>query len=91
MASPTYSPAVYAPVAKPRSLVGNHLLTSVLLAGKAGVSATPRASRSPSREVNPLARLMLPVTIDQKIRATPKVILGPTRSRTHPPGICRTA
>ncbi len=34
MASPTYSPAVYAPVAKPRSLVGNHLLTSALLAGK---------------------------------------------------------
>jgi len=30
-------------------LFGNHLLTRALLAGKAGVSATPRASRSPSR------------------------------------------
>src|SRR6202000_3310580 len=91
MASPTYSPAVYEPVAAPRSLVGNHLLTRVLLAGKAGVSAAPRASRSPSREPNPRARLMHPVTIDQKSRATPKVFRGPTRSSIHPPGICRAA
>ena len=91
MASPTYSPAVYEPVARPRSLVGNHLLTRLLLAGKAGVSAAPRASRRPSREPNPVAKLMHTVTIDQKIMATPKVTLAPTRSRTNPPGICRAA
>src|SRR6185312_17347675 len=65
-ARPKYCPTEYTPVALARSCCGNQMLSTRLLQGNAGASATPSTSRETTREAIPTANPCVAVMIDHR-------------------------
>src|ERR1700680_2915552 len=79
------------PCTMPRSALGNQSCIARVAAGNAPDSANPKTKRIPMSDATPAAMAVIAVIKDQKgttIRSTKR---GPSRSASHPSGICPIA
>src|ERR1700737_1277793 len=79
------------PCTMPRSALGNQSCIARVAAGNAPDSANPKTKRIPMSDPTPAAMAVIAVIRDQKgttIRSTKR---GPSRSASHPSGICPIA